>query len=83
MAPQHQQPTPATVQDIRDIIGPSDDAVLTNIVALGATREEVLEAFAWLSSDDYLHRKLHHSLTGRPALVFELLEAKFPENNRR
>ena len=78
-----QQTAPATLQDIRDIVGPCDDDFLASIVALGATREEVLEAFVWLSSDDYLHRKLRHSLTGRPALVFDLLEAKFPENNRR
>lgn len=48
MTTQQRQAVPATVQDIRDIIGPSDDDLLTSIAGLGATREEVLEAFAWL-----------------------------------
>lgn len=73
----------ATAEEIRAIIGPSDDDLLTRIVAVGATREEVLEAFTWLGSDDYLHRKLHHSLSGRAALVFDLLEAELVDEDDR
>jgi len=56
--------------------------VIASIAALGATREEILEAHAWLASDDYLHRELHHSLSGRAAQVFYLLEAELPEPDR-
>ncbi len=74
---------PATANEIRAIVGPCDDEIVAGVVATGATREEVLEALAWLASDDYLHRKLHHSLSGRAAAVFDVLEAKWPEENRR
>jgi hypothetical protein len=45
-------------------------------------RDEVLEAQSWLSSDDYLHRRLRHTLSGRAAEVFALLEAELPEPDR-
>ncbi len=73
---------PAVASEIRDIVGPVEDAVITAILDIGATREEVLEARAWLNSDDYLHRRLHHALTGRAAQVFEILEAELPEPDR-
>ena len=72
----------ATASDIRHIVGALDDSVIASIIALGATREEILEAQAWLTSDDYLHRELHHSLHGRAAEVFEILEAELEEPER-
>lgn len=72
----------ATASEIRDIVGPLEDNVVASIVALGATRDEVLEAQAWLASDDYLHRELRHALQGRAAQVFEILEAELPEPDR-
>lgn len=77
------QNAPATANEVRAIIGPCDDEIVAGVVATGATRDEVLEALAWLASDDYLHRKLHHSLSGRAADVFDVLEARWPEENRR
>lgn len=74
-----QERRPATATEIREIIGPVEDATLTSILEVGATREEVLEAYVWLSSDDYLHRQRHHTLSGRAARVFDLLEAELPE----
>jgi len=73
----------ASAGEIRDIDGTLDDGVIASIVALGATREEILEARAWLASDDYLHRELHHSLRGRAAEVFDILEAELQEPDRR
>jgi hypothetical protein len=72
----------ATAQDVRDILGPVDDALIASILALGATRDEILEANTWLSSDDYMHRHLHHGLSGTAALVFDILEAERPEPDR-
>jgi len=69
----------ATASEIRSVVGELDDSVIASIVALGATREELLEAKAWLGSDDYLHRKLHHTLQGRAAEVFDILEAELSE----
>jgi len=71
-----------TASDIRDIVGALDDSVIASIVALGATRDEIIEAQTWLASDDYLHRELHHSLQGRAADVFDILEAEIPEPDR-
>jgi len=72
----------ATASEIRAIVGALDDSLIAAILALGATREEILEAQAWFTSDDYLHRELHHSLRGRAALVFDILEAALPELDR-
>lgn len=72
----------ATASEIRAIVGALEDNVIASIAALGATRDEVLEAQAWFASDDYLHRQLHHALKGRAAQVFEILEAELPESDR-
>ena len=69
----------ASASEIREIVGRIEDATVTGILGLGATREEILEAYLWLSSDDYLHRQRHHTLSGRAAQVFDLLEAELPE----
>jgi hypothetical protein len=69
----------ATASEVRDIVGGLDDGVIASIAALGATCEEIAEAQAWLTSDDYLHRELHHTLSGRAAQVFDILEAQLPE----
>jgi len=74
--------TPATASEIRAIIGPCDDDLLANILRSEATRDEVLEAHTWLMSDDYIQRRLHHSLRGRAAQVFEILESELPEPNQ-
>ena len=79
MGSPHQKTRVATGREIRAIVGPLDDGVIAAIAALGSTPEEIAEAKAWLTSDDYLHRKLHHQLRGRAALVFDILESQLPE----
>jgi hypothetical protein len=73
----------ATASEIRDIVGEFDDSVIAGILSLGATRDEVFDAQAWLGSDDYLYRQLGHSLQGRAAQVFDILEDELPEPDRR
>jgi len=82
MTNKHQEVRPANASEIREIVGPLDDTVISTILELGATRGEILEAQAWLTSDDYLHRELRHALQGRAAQVFEVLEAELPEPDR-
>lgn len=77
-----QSDRPATASEVRALVGARDDSVITSIVALGATRAEVLEALAWLSADEDLHRELHHVLHDRAAQVFEILEAELSEQDR-
>ena len=38
---------PATAAEIKEIVGPLDDAVLMSIVKTEATPAEVIEAFTW------------------------------------
>jgi hypothetical protein len=73
---------PATAGEIRAVVGALDDSVVAGILALGATREEVLEAWTWFGSDDYLHRELHRAPGGRTAAIVDLLEAELPEPDR-
>jgi hypothetical protein len=51
-----QQPliTPASASEIRGIVGSLDDAVITSVLATGASAAEVLEAYTWLTADDQL-----------------------------
>lgn len=74
--------SPASASEIREIVGPLDDSVISSILKLEATQKEILEAQSWLTSDDYLHRKLGHALQGCAAQVFEILEAELPELDR-
>ncbi len=69
---------PATGSEVREILGPLDDAVIAAILGLGATRNEVLEAYAWLSADDQIRRERHSTIHGRAAQVCRLLEAELP-----
>lgn len=82
MASTRQRGRAATGKDIREIVGALDDGAVARIVAVGATRDEVIEAQTWITSDDYLHRRLHHDLAGRAARVFAILEAELPEPDR-
>ena len=67
---------PATAGDIVEAVGPIDDSVIAEIVATGATAEEVREANAWLSTRDYFRRVAHDSAHGRIARVYQLLDAE-------
>ena len=71
----------ATAEDIREIVGVLDDAVIGAIIDTGATVEEVAEAYAWLTADDSLSKELRHSCQGRAAIVCDLLasEIEAPE----
>lgn len=83
MASAEQSEQSATAAEIRDIVGPLDDAVITAILGIGPTRDEIIEARAWLTSDDYMHRELHHALHGRAAQVFDILASELPEEPER
>lgn len=67
---------PATASDVVPIIGPIDDKVTARVIATGATPEEVAEAYAWLSSRDYLRRAAHDTAHGRLASLYHLLDAE-------
>ncbi len=74
---------PATASEVVQIIGPIDDHIIADIMATGATAAEVTEAYSWLSSRDYFHRKVHELAHGRVAQVYRILDAERRPAERR
>jgi hypothetical protein len=67
---------PATGSDVVQILGPLDDGMIAQILATGATSEEITEARAWLSTRDYFRRLAHDSAHGRIARVYHFLDVE-------
>jgi hypothetical protein len=65
-----------TAEEIHDIVGTLDDAVVAAIIAKGATIKDVSEAYAWLTADDSLGKELRHACQGRAAIVCDLLASE-------
>jgi hypothetical protein len=72
----HAQAARPTADDVRKIVGQIDDERLAAILATGATTAQIVEAFTWLSSDDYLGADLERSLSGPVAEVYEILKSE-------
>lgn len=68
-----------TREDVIEVLGPVDDDVIVEVLAIGATREELEEAFAWLNADDVLGRQLHRQPSGRVAELCEILQPEEEE----
>ncbi len=73
---------PATGDEIRQILGPTDDEQVMAILETGATVAEVMEAFEWLSGDDRLGTELEHTRRGRAGAVYEILARDIEEEDR-
>lgn len=69
---------PATASEIRSIVGPLEDEIVTRILATGATPAEVLEAFTWVSADDRIGTELRHGRRGAVGEVYEILTSLEP-----
>ncbi len=61
--------------EAKEVLGPVDDTVIADVVRVGATREELAEALAWIGSDDMLMREGKPPPSGRVATLVEILEA--------
>ncbi len=83
MAGPPEQRRVVTKQDIDEVVGRLDDAAATAIVATGASREELLEAYAWLTADDAQRRRLHRAPSGTVARLCDLLEAEISPPEER
>ena len=68
-----------TAQDVREIVGPIGDNRLSAILATKATSAQLVEAFTWLSSDEYLSGGLERALTGVVAELYDILKAGEPD----
>jgi hypothetical protein len=72
-----------TKEDIDEIVGRLDDAATAAIIATEASRDELLEAYAWITADDAQHHRLHRALHGTIARVYDLLEAEIAPPEER
>ena len=68
--------TGLTHEQIIDIVGRLDDDRVAEIIDTGATEAELMEAYSWTTSDGVTSDAgERHSLSGRVALVFDILTA--------
>lgn len=72
-----------TKEDIDEIVGRLDDAATAAIIATEATRDDLLEAYEWLTADDAQHRRLHSAPHGTVARLCDLLEAEIAPPEER
>lgn len=64
---------PLTRDDVLDVVGELDDDKVAAIIATGADMEELVEAYAWVSDESDALADAEKSLTGKVALVYEIL----------
>ncbi|HEX7113463.1 MAG TPA: hypothetical protein VF216_13550 [Mizugakiibacter sp.] len=62
-----------TRDEVFEIVGELDDAILLDLIATGATYGELLEACVWLNSDDAMGEALEHPPQGRVAELCDIL----------
>jgi hypothetical protein len=64
-----------TRKDIAALFGDLDDVVIADIIATGATAEELAEAHAWLANDEPLLNAGRPLPGGRVARLVDILAA--------
>lgn len=77
------QKPPATSAEILGITGTLDDAVLVEIIGIGASAAEVLEAYTWLTADDQIATEIGHGPTGAVLRVLEVLRREEAQEDER
>ena len=75
---------PATLAEIRQMVGDVEAAKLEAILATGATPGQVEEAIAWASGEsDVMGGELARPLSGPVAAVYEILASELPPPDER
>ncbi len=64
-----------TREQVIDVLGDIDDAKIADIIATGATYEDLEEAAVWAAGEDDVMGKLRRPLVGVAARVHEILTA--------
>ncbi|MGP9821032.1 hypothetical protein ACTZWW_13530 [Salinarimonas sp. NSM] len=63
-----------TREEVRAVAGPIDDVTIAEIIATGATREELARARAWLENDEaMLNEGRHLASGGRVGALVDIL----------
>ncbi len=68
----------ATATEIRQLVGDVDDAVVSSIMATGATAAQVLQAVQWFRDGGELEEEAGHEPHGAVKAVYEILQAEEP-----
>lgn len=63
-----------TSESIRRILGTVDEKTAADVLATGATEDELLEAVAWINADDAMMDKLRPLPSGRVGQLVHLLQ---------
>ncbi len=66
--------TALTHDDVVAILGPVEDTVVAEVLAMGASREELAEAHAWVVSDEALMNAGRPLPSGRVGRLIEILQ---------
>lgn len=70
-----------TRDDMESIIGPVDNQMAVEILAVGATEQELAQALFWMNADEALVNEGHPMPTGKVAQLIEIFEANAFEGN--
>jgi hypothetical protein len=74
---------PATLHEIRAIVGDIEAAKLEAILATGASAAEIEQALAWAAGETDVMGDLERPLTGPVAQVYEILASELPPTDER
>jgi hypothetical protein len=70
---------PLTASDVEAVLGPTDESLVAQIIATGATAADLAEAWAWINNDEALINEGRPLPTGKVAELCALLDE--PEND--
>jgi hypothetical protein len=67
-----------TSEAVRRILGTVDEKTAADVLATGATEDELLEAVAWVNADDAMMDRLRPLPSGRVGRLVEILQPNEP-----
>jgi hypothetical protein len=73
---------PLTRKDVIQAIGDVDDVIVADIIATGATAQELSEARSWVINDEALLNTGRPLPTGRIGQLVEIIRAKEDEDHQ-
>jgi len=73
--------THLTREDVAKAIGEIDDVTVANIIATGATIDELAEALAWMANDEPMMNSGRPLATGRVRELVDILAELEPDDD--
>ena len=67
---------PLTRDDVVGVLGRADDVMIAEIIATGASREDLAEAGAWLANDEALMKIGRPRASGRIGQLVDILASR-------